>query len=541
MEAKQVEVENNNNSKPIPALKPAKKPAPIVLDLDENREAEELIDKAKESAFDLLKELEKKENIDLERIKTLINKIKELKEKHQENEEYQITINEIINRMETKMSAFVNNAPSNINDKDLKELLNNLFPNKVPVSVDLSGIDIKKIVELYTKLQEAIKTGDAKKETAARGRLIKLLKKEQNNIKSAFGDIETIAQIGFELSKDESSLEKIKQLLEQEENKNLYLYFKDYLNDLESLINRYQTVIEDEDIQRLFFLANALPEQLKQHRENLDKRFSAEFLEKKSKLTSIFTELPNAIALSIKKLNNSINELKEAKTQRRKLSSIKQVMKDITKMIGTPILFTGKYIMSNWYTLYMAYQTLTQSIEQAEREKREREEARAKAEAEKARREAKEQARREAAEQARRESKEQARREAEEQARREVEEARREAEEQAQREAEEQARREAEAAAKAKQESEQQVPTPEPTVDPYEHLRNTTFITGVSFGRITPDLKLSAVYAPAGVAWWDFLNYKTITLTWGEAVEIWNLYPGYNFDEIEAEFFYHRL
>ena len=165
LEAKQVEVENNNNSKPIPALKPAKKPAPIVLDLDENREVEELIDKAKESAFDLLKELEKKENIDLERIKTLINKIKELKEKHQENEEYQITINEIINRMETKMSAFVKNAPSNINDKDLKELLNNLFPNKVPVSVDLSGIDIKKIVELYTKLQEAIKTGDAKKET----------------------------------------------------------------------------------------------------------------------------------------------------------------------------------------------------------------------------------------------------------------------------------------------------------------------------------------------------------------------------------------
>ena len=413
MEAKKVEVENNNNSKPIPALKPAKKPAPIVLDLDENREVEELIDKAKESAFDLLKELEKKENIDLERIKTLINKIKELIEKHQENEEYQITINEIINRMETKMSAFVKNAPSNINDKDLKELLNNLFPNKVPVSVDLSGIDIKKIVELYTKLQEAIKTGDAKKETAARGRLIKLLKKEQNNIKSAFGDIETIAQIGFELSKDEISLEKIKQLLEQEENKNLYLYFKDYLNDLVSLINRYQTVIEDEDIQRLFFLANALPEQLKQHRENLDKRFSAEFLEKKSKLTSIFTELPNAIALSIKKLNNSINELKEAKTQRRKLASIKQVMKDITKMIGTPILFTGKYIMSNWYTLYMAYQTLTQSIEQAEREKREREEARAKAEAEKARREAKEQARREAAEQARRESKEQPRREAE--------------------------------------------------------------------------------------------------------------------------------
>ena len=166
---------------------------------------------------------------------------------------------------------------------------------------------IKKFVELYTKLQEAIKTGDAKKETAARGRLIKLLKKEQNNIKSAFGDIETIAQIGFELSKDETSLEKIKQLLEQEENKNLYLYFKDYLNDLESLKNRYQTVIEDEDIQRLFFLANALPEQLKQHRENLDKRFSAEFLEKKSKLTSIFTELPNAIVLSIKKLNISIS------------------------------------------------------------------------------------------------------------------------------------------------------------------------------------------------------------------------------------------
>ena len=582
METKEKETNTVPVSKPIPALKPSPKPVPIVLEPDEENSIESLTEQAQKTLFNFLKELQKtKEGIDnLEQLKELIEKINSLKEEHKDNEDYQKVIDEILNRMETKLSAFVKEAPDNISEEELKELLNNLFKNKVPVSVDLSGINIAKIVELYGKLQEAINNKEEKKETAARGRLIRLLKKEQKNINESFKDIETIAKIGFELSKDNTSLESIKQLLEQDENKNLYLYFKDYLNDLESFINRYQTVIEDEEIQRLFFLGNALSEQLKEHGKNLDNRFSKEFLENKSKLTSIFTELPNAIALSIKKLNNSINELKQAKNQRRKLHSIMQVMTDVSKVIGTPLLFTGKYLMSNWYTLYMAYQGITQSREQAERERQAQaeaearakaeaeaaEKARLEAEAEKARLEAEaaeqarleaeaaEQARleAEAAEQARLEAEaaEQARLEAEaaEQARLEAEAAER--ERQAQAEAE--ARAKAEAEAKARQEAtETQDVDVEPTTipDQYLHLQGADLISLIvngsfqgniyeqfKYGVVTPDSVAHVHYLPPGVPWWQFWRIESGEFTLRELQVIFNWWPDTNLDEFAASF-----
>lgn len=364
------EIEQNNIGINQPALKTKKKLSQIILKPEDENSVVELTEKAKKALFDFLKELEisKEGNINLEKLKELKAQIITLKENHKDEQEYQKMLDEYLNTMKTKLSAFIKVAPSNINDEKLKELLNILFPNIVPISVDLSGIDIKKITELYNKLHDAIESGNLKQETIARGRLIKILKKEQNNINSSFKDIEVLEKIGIELSKENISLENIKKILEEKENKNLYLYFKDYFNDTKALCDVYKKLLEDEDIQRLFFLSNALSEQLKEHRENLDKRFSSEFLEKRSRLTSIFTELPNAIGLSIKKLNNSINELSAAKTQRRKLASIKQIAKDSAKVVSTPVLFTGKYVMSNWYTFYMAYQGIAQAKAQGEKE-----------------------------------------------------------------------------------------------------------------------------------------------------------------------------
>ena len=572
---------------PVTALKPEQKPSPIILDPDEEKDVDTLTEQAQALMFDFLKELENdsKGTVDLEKLKTIIDKIKKLKEEHKDNEEYQKIVKEYIDCMGTQLSAFVKEAPKTADEEELKALLHSLFQNKVPVSVDLSGINIAKITELYEKLQEAIKSGDDKKVTVARGRLIRFLKKEQNNISLAFGDIETIAQIGFELSKDNASIDKIKIILQKEENKNLYLYFKEYLVDLETFINHFQKVLEDEDIQRLFFLINILPDQLKEHRENLDSRFSKEFLEKKSRLTSIFTELPNAISLAIQKVNNSINELKESKTERRKLVQIKQVMTDVGKLIGTPVIFTGKYVMSNWYTLYMAYQTLTNSIEEAEREKREKAEAeekarreaeeqakreaeaKAKAEAEaKAKAEAEEKARLEAEEKARLEAEEQARLEAEAKAKAEAEEkARLEAEEKARLEAEEQARLEAEAKAKAEaeakakaeaeakakaeaekkaQEEKNNEPDPTPTPNKYEHLKGSSMISIIvnlsfggdlyqqlKYGNATPDSVATIHYLPPGAQWWEIWKIQCGHFTLREAQEIFGWWADVDLDQ----------
>ena len=64
---------------------------------------------------------------------------------------------------------------------------------------------------------------------------VEFQKKEQKNINNSLKDIETIMKIGNELLKDEVYLENIRNILEQDENKNWYLYFKTKLNDLEEL------------------------------------------------------------------------------------------------------------------------------------------------------------------------------------------------------------------------------------------------------------------------------------------------------------------
>ena len=457
-------------TKPVPETEPIKKTNPIVLDPEDQNSLEELNEEAKRILFDFLKEL-KQENPSVDTLKELIDAINKLKEEHKDNEEFQTLIDEYINRMKSKFGIFIKEAPEEITEEELNNLIHRLFKDKLPISADLSGIDVDKIVEQYNKLLEAMEKGNAKEITAARGRLIKLLKKQQKNIDNSFEDIKVLEEISNEILKDKPSIESIRTILEKEENRNLYIYFKEFLTDLETFINKFNKILEDEEIQKLIFLESALKTQLKEHKQNLNERFSKEFLEKKSGIMSIFTELPNAVGLSIRKLINSINELKQAKTGRRKLTSLKEIMKDIGKVLGTPLLFTGKYLVSNWYTLYMLYQGITQTKEQIEKEKAEEqarieaEEAAKKAAEEEARRAAEEKARLEAEEAARKAAEEEARRLAEEQARLEAEEAARiaaeeeaariAAEEEAARiAAEEQARLEAEEAARIAAEEE---------------------------------------------------------------------------------------
>ena len=148
---------------------------------------EELEEQASSILFVFLKELELSErgNLNLDTLNMLIERIKRLKEEYPDNQKYQDSINECIVRMKLKLSEFTKNAPEIIKEEDLEKLVQNLFEENIPISVDLSNINIEKIVELYTELQKAIKSKDLKKETVARGRLIKVLKKEQGNIKNS--------------------------------------------------------------------------------------------------------------------------------------------------------------------------------------------------------------------------------------------------------------------------------------------------------------------------------------------------------------------
>lgn len=567
MELEKVEVEEEL------ATSPNEEPAV------EEETIEDLEEQANTLLFEYLKELENASqgSLDIDKLKGIVEKINLLKDKNKDNQEYQNSIDDCLERMKLKLSIFVKKAPEVISDEELQELLNNLFEEKIPVSVDLTGINVEKIVELYQELQKAIESKDLKKETAARGRLIKLLKKEQNSINHSFKDIQTLATIGKELLKEDASIDRVKEILEEDENKNLYLYFKTQLTDLETFINAFQKVIEDEEIQKLFFLANALTDQLQEQRENLDKRFSKEFLDKKTNLTSIFTDLPNAIILSIQKISNSINELKQAETQRRKMNSIKTVMKDVTSLIGAPVVFAGKYLVNNWYTMFMAYQGIKESRAEAKRiEEEKQREAEEKARIERERREAEERARQEklrlerekteAAERERQARLEEERRAAEEQARQEqlrLEQERAEAErqrqEQAAREAEEerlrqeeQARQEALDREQQEQEQEQtqketekepeqvqEEVIPQPTTDPYASIRGTrvysiyalppnkeTIQFQLDHGLIDLDDRVRVRYQAPGAPWWAIWTDKIGYFTLAEIEEIW----GFDYD-----------
>ena len=82
---------------------------------------EDLEEKANELLFEYLKEIELAEqgNLNSEKLQRLILEIQKLKEQHQDNQEYQKSIDDCIERMKFKLSNFVKKAPEVIKDEEL--------------------------------------------------------------------------------------------------------------------------------------------------------------------------------------------------------------------------------------------------------------------------------------------------------------------------------------------------------------------------------------------------------------------------------------
>ena len=363
MEIEMVEkIEKNKNPVTEAQTREKSKIHKIVLAEEDGNELVNLCAHIRDLLFEFYSELHKLKNgkTNLSRIKEIIILINGLKEKYLGNEEAQLIIDKYLKTVNSKMSEVVKNSNLDIYHDELKKILLDMYKGKVPVTINLSKIDVDKIVELYEQLNNAIEEKDLKKITVSRGRLIKKLKKEKNNIDSAFYNIETLVKINDLLDKS-SSIEKVKEILELEENRNLLFYFEDKLVDMESFKNSFEKVFEDKELQKLIYLHSALFKELEKHSKVLEERYSKEFLDKKSTLSSLVMIFPNAVALSIKRLANSINELKQAKTNRRKIAFIADTMKKTAGVIGTPLIYTGKFLASNWYSLYMSYKGLSES------------------------------------------------------------------------------------------------------------------------------------------------------------------------------------
>ena len=261
-------------------------------------------------------------------------------------------VNEVVSELEKilddteKISDDTNHMDLLISNDNKEEQINAI---KKVLDKSLS-FHIDEVDQAYEKLYAALEGGNDSNITACRGRLIKILKKHKHEIDSKYEDVESLVSIN-QLIQEKASIEKLKEMIQSSP-------FKDSFSDtsqLTSIENDLHKLYESFQVDRILLYKEALPLELKEHKEVLSQRYSKEFLDKKGTLLGFLTSLPKGIGLAIQGLANSIDELKQAKTNREKTQEMMNVLKASGKLIGTPVLYLGKFLANNWYYFYLLY------------------------------------------------------------------------------------------------------------------------------------------------------------------------------------------
>lgn len=261
-------------------------------------------------------------------------------------------VNEVVSELEKilddteKISDDTNHMDLLISNDNKEEQINAI---KKVLDKSLS-FHIDEVDQAYEKLYAALEGGNDSTITACRGRLIKILKKHKHEIDSKYEDVESLVSIN-QLIQEKASIEKLKETIQSSP-------FKDSFSDtsqLTSIENDLHKLYESFQVDRILLYKEALPLELKEHKEVLSQRYSKEFLDKKGTLLGFLTSLPKGIGLAIQGLANSIDELKQAKTNREKTQEMMNVLKASGKLVGTPVLYLGKFLANNWYYFYLLY------------------------------------------------------------------------------------------------------------------------------------------------------------------------------------------
>ncbi|MBP5678703.1 MAG: hypothetical protein J6X28_02615 [Bacilli bacterium] len=93
---------------------------------------------------------------------------------------------------------------------------------------------------------------------------------------------------------------------------------------------------------------------LKEQRKHLDNRYVNEFLKDKAVVGSMFTTLPKGVKISVERIKNSIEELKQAKTNKEKIFNVLGLMRSITQTVLTPVVYGGKFLLRHWYAVLIS-------------------------------------------------------------------------------------------------------------------------------------------------------------------------------------------
>ncbi len=109
----------------------------------------------------------------------------------------------------------------------------------------------------------------------------------------------------------------------------------------------------EESIKKIEDLKKLLDVQLEWHGKHLKKRYSEEFIHEKADFKSLVTVLPKAVGIAVKRVTNSINKLKEAKSNKEKAFGLLDTVKETGLLVATPVIYAAKFIVSHWYLIFL--------------------------------------------------------------------------------------------------------------------------------------------------------------------------------------------
>lgn len=237
-----------------------------------------------------------------------------------------------------KVEDLIRNVP----DKDS-------FHNKTPIVVR-SYVELLELDKLYESLYAALSENNLKKAILYRGRIIRELKRREKTIGHYYNEVKGLEKIR-ELLRVNRPFEEVKAVLSNYKD---FEYYEILMNvsDFRGFRSEFERLYEKYQVHKILLYNDALNQEIKDQNEDLKKRFSNEFLENKESVGSLVFVLPNGVGLDIKKLANRIDDDRKESTDREKAAKAIEIARATGKVADTSIYFLGKFIASNWYTLY---------------------------------------------------------------------------------------------------------------------------------------------------------------------------------------------
>lgn len=226
-----------------------------------------------------------------------------------------------------------------------------------------------KIRKLREKIDEAKKAYDYKKVFLETGRLINLLNKKKNKLLSESKGAMT-PEIRRLLNDTQKLLRTHQQNLVlyydkcmsdeniKKNNKDLSKIRGQYIKFVEKEIKRLSenpAALSDEDKAFLYQLQTKYPKLLSEHKQVLSTRINDEVIKSNTQIWSPIIVLPKAIKLSIQNISACIKDIKNAKDNKEKKKKILDAAKAVGLGIAAPVIFAGKFLLSNWAVILGIY------------------------------------------------------------------------------------------------------------------------------------------------------------------------------------------